>query len=79
MQEVMPYLDAYTFPDRLERTYWGKLSLSTTIADRFNATAFARYSGHRNAAQFRPFLSPSHYFPSTSGYSDEYSSLSFTH
>ena len=78
MQEVMPYLDAYTFPDRLERTYWGKLSLSTTIADRFNATAFARYSGHRNAAQFRPFLSPSHYVPSPSGYSDEYSSLSFT-
>ena len=55
MSQVMPYLDAYTFPDLLERIYWAKLSLTTTIAERLSAVLSARYAGHRGAAQFRPF------------------------
>lgn len=55
MSQVMPYLDAYTFPDLLERIYWAKLSLTTTIAERLSAVLSARYAGHRGATQFRPF------------------------
>ena len=47
MSQVMPYLDAYTFPDLLERIYWAKLSLTTTIAERLSAVLSARYAGHR--------------------------------